>query len=40
LEESITKHITIPVKPMIEPNNGYNIIQSIAGLSEIVIEAG
>jgi hypothetical protein len=40
LEERITKLITIPVKPIIEPNNGYSITKSIAGLLEIVIDAG
>jgi hypothetical protein len=38
-DERITKHTTIPVKPIIEPKRGYNIDGSIVGLSEIVIEA-
>ena len=38
-DDRITKHTTIPVKPIIEPKSGYNIDGSMVGLSEIVIEA-
>jgi hypothetical protein len=40
LDESITKQVINPVKPIIEPNKGYSITRSIAGFSDKVIDAG